>query len=67
MFTACDEKSVSSSSRVELISVSAVSFILFSGGGLCIIVFIFYVGEASRDVFVFSGIFVQVNGCFSAL
>ena len=60
MVTVCVEKSVPSSNDVELKSVSVVSLMQVSVGCVWIIVSLFSIGRASRDVFVFSGMFVHV-------
>ena len=68
VFTVWDEKSVPSSSSVELKSVSVLSFKVDFIGCDWIIVSIFAfvcIGDASRDVFVFSEIFVKVIAWFS--
>ena len=59
VFTVCDEQSIPSSSSVE------AWFRLESIGCEWIIVSIFPIGDASRDVFVFSVLFVNVKVSFS--
>ena len=59
VFSVCDEKTVPSSKKMELKSVSVDSCIRVSDCWGWISACMFSIGDASREVFVFSGMFVQ--------
>ena len=67
VFTVRYEKSNPLSTSVELKSVSVVSLKFASVGREWNVVSILTVGDASSNVFALSGMFVKVNGWFSAL